>query len=815
MEADIAFARPVLREFTYKVPDEWRRVVEVGTRVRAPLAGQNLNGVVVARRSTPPQSERKLRSLTGVIDPDAPVPPDLLALTRWVSEYYLCSWGEALGAAVGGTSVPGTMVYRLRRLDSARDRASSHSPTPSERRILENLTTTRGTSIAQLRRCDLTRRSLVAGLKRLEERGLIQSEWRVPRPPIPQDASLLQLRPERAVEVSEEARQFFTERESGFEGQNWSQAAEHFPGGPNALRALMAEGIVEWEPVPNALGAFGGARPPAEPGVESFDNNQLDAFVQLQRLLDERKFATALLWGPTGSGKTAVYCAAIRHAWEQGRNALFLVPEISLAAPMIARLQATLGEPVGVWHSGLTASQRYWMARKVAQGRCRLLVGARSAIFAPIPDLGLIVVDEEHAESYKQSDPAPRYHARDVAVVRSRLCAAVCLLGSATPSCESHQNAKDGRYLLLPLVRRAAGRVMPLVRLVDLSGRQKSERDSWITAELSEALVKTVRKNEKAIVFLNRRGYATMVACKGCGHSATCPDCSLTLTYHANDQSFRCHFCTYRIPAWTRCPKCGHAEFFYRGAGTQKIEEKLTALDPGIRLARLDSDVAARRGAAETVLAGFAGDQYNLLVGTQMVAKGLDVAKVGLVGVIWADQHMAFPDFRAEERTFQLLTQVAGRAGRGAGASGIGEVIVQTFRPDHELIELAAAQNVALFFERELPRRQALLYPPFSHLILLSFTAADPHKARGAAQGFAAWFSELIPESRNASGRILGPAPAAVPRQAGKHVFHVLIKALAVKKVWKSVAAFREENDRHLRGEKVSLSIDVDPTDFW
>jgi primosomal protein N' (replication factor Y) len=455
------------------------------------------------------------------------------------------------------------------------------------------------------------------------------------------------------------------------------------------------------------------------------------------------------------------------------------------------------------------------MARKVAQGHYRLLVGARSAIFAPIPNLGLIVVDEEHAESYKQSDPAPRYHARDVAVVRARQCNAVCLLGSATPSCESYQNACDGRYTLLTLKRRAKGRFMPLVRIVDLSVHNCTDRDSWITDELAEALVKTIRAGDKAIVFLNRRGYATMVACKECGHAATCPDCSLTLTYHAKDRSYQCHLCTYRIPAWERCPKCNSANFLFRGAGTQKIEEKLASLDSSVRLARLDSDISAKRGAAEAILAGFAADEFNLLVGTQMVAKGLDVAKVGLVGVIWADQHMAFPDFRAEERTFQLLTQVAGRAGRGAGAAGRGEVIVQTFRPDHELIELAAAQNAGLFFERELPSRKALLYPPFSHLVLLSFAASDASKARGAAQSFAAYWNDPARQVRNPAGRILGPAPAAVPKRAGRHVFHVLVKAMAVKKIWHIIYSFRTESDPLLRRDGVILTLDVDPTDFW
>lgn len=810
---DVAFPRPVRREFTYKVPDEWRDTVQAGTRVHAPLAGKDTTGVVVALRDGPPPGGGKILPLSGVIDPEWPVPADLLALTRWMSEYYMCSWGEALGAAAGGVSAPGTIAFRLKRLDSSQAQPASRALTPTERRILEHLSASRSTTLAQLNKSGISRGPLATRLKALEVRGLIESEWRVLRPPIPADAAILGVRADRTSQATKEVIEFFTDSSSA--NLDFTQVARRFPGGRDALRDLMHAEIVAWEPVPEPDRHVAASPISPEPGVAEFGQDQSDAFSALRKLIDQGKFAPALLWGPTGSGKTAVYCAAIRHAWEQGRNALFLVPEISLAAPMIARLRAALGERVGVWHSGLTSAQRYWMARKVAQGYYRLLVGARSAVFAPIPDLGLIVVDEEHAESYKQSDPAPRYHARDIAVVRARQCRAVCLLGSATPSCESYQNATDGRYTLLTLKRRATGRFMPLVRLVDLSGHHRTDRDSWITGELSQALVKTIRAGDKAIVFLNRRGYATMVACKACGHAATCPDCSLTLTYHAKDRSFRCHICTHRIAAWERCPKCGSPDFLFRGAGTQKIEENLAALDPAISLARLDSDVSAKRGAAEAILAGFAGDQFNLLVGTQMVAKGLDVAKVGLVGVIWADQHMAFPDFRAEERTFQLLTQVAGRAGRGAGAAGIGEVIVQTYRPDHELIELAAAQNADLFFKRELPRRKGLLYPPFSHLVLLSFAAADPAKARGAAQNFANFWNDPARGVKITAGRMLGPAPAAVPRRAGRHVFHVLVKAMAVKKIWQLIDSYRVENDPLLRRGGVNLTVDVDPTDFW
>jgi primosomal protein N' (replication factor Y) len=811
---DVAFPRPVRTEFTYAVPQDLQPFVRRGTRVRAALSGQVLAGVVVAVGVVPDPAHRRIAPLAGVIDPEIVVPSELLELTRWVAEYYMCSWGEALGAASGGTLPSGEMAYRRQQLDWSSADSAVVGLTPTERRVLGQLAASKSTKQSELLRRGLNRRSLYGAIKRLQERGLVRAEWKARHPAIPREAVVIGLDLARRAEVSPETERYFIDNAATLSGKRWSTVADGCPGGRSRLRVLMHDEVITWEPLPATGGRFGGTAVAAEPGTERLHDDQKQACEHIRRLLDQRKPHNVLLWGPTGSGKTAVYCDAIRHAWSLGRSVLFLVPEISLAPPMIARLEATLGGPIGVWHSGLTGSQRYWIARKVAQGRYRILVGARSAIFAPIPDCGLIIVDEEHSESYKQSDPAPRYHARDVAAVRARLSDAVCVLGSATPSCESYHNAISEKYALLRLVRRPAGRVMPLVRVVDLAKRRRTEEHSWITPRLGEALVATIRNGRKAIVFLNRRGYATMVVCRDCGHYASCPDCRLTLTYHAKDQTFRCHICANAQPAWETCPKCRGTDFFLRGVGTQRIEEHLAALDNAIRLARLDADVAAQRGAAEEILSGFAGDKYNLLIGTQMVSKGLDVARVGLVGVIWADQHMAFPDFRAEEKTFQLLTQVAGRAGRGDSRLGLGEVIVQTFQPDHELIELAAGQNAELFFQRELPRRQSLDYPPFSHLVLLSFTAGDAAAARRAARDFSEYWSVESRKSAGAPGRLLGPAPAAIPQREGRYSVHVLIKSRATKKVRQIIDSFREAMETQYRRQEISVIIDVDPSDF-
>jgi primosomal protein N' (replication factor Y) (superfamily II helicase) len=806
----VAFPLPLRREFIYCVPPEWEEVVHPGTRVEAILGGRKRSGVVVSCPVDRDVSGTGVRPLTGVLDLDLSIPPDVLSLARWVADYYLCAWGEALGAGLGPSLAPAKILFRQRSLDQETGRDSRLRLTPADRRILQRLSQSKPTSRASLARLGLRPRAVNNSLKSLIRRNLVVAEWKTTLPPLPKDAVITGLNEDADPSLPPQVRDFFGRIGSTPAGRTWIEVARQFPGGQRALRALMLDGTVLWEPVPPAS-MQGVPKPIAEPEPSRFDDDQLAALDTLRGLLDSRRFASALLWGPTGSGKTAVYCSAIRHTWSLGRNVLFLVPEIGLAGQMINRLETTLGESVGVWHSGLTPAQRYWMARLVARGRYRLVIGARSAVFAPIPDLGLIIVDEEHGESFKQSDPAPRYHARDVAVVRARITHAVCLLGSATPSCESYHNAQTGKYTMLRLKKRVQGRSMPLVRLVDLSKRPLSGPDGWITPELKEALQETLRTGRKAIVFLNRRGYSTVVACKSCGFFLVCPRCDLTLTYHASTRQFRCHFCDHTVPAYESCPKCHGTEFLFRGVGTQKIEETLSQLDAPVSLARLDADIASRRGAAGEILHGFAGEKYNLLVGTQMVAKGLDVAEVGLVGVVWADQQMAFPDFRAEEKTFQLLTQVAGRAGRGEASLGGGEVLVQTFRPAHDLIELAAAQDALSFFARELPRRRALGYPPFSHLILLAFTSPSLTAARAGAMSFDAHWRA----SGSSFGRLLGPAPAAVPRRAGNHIVHVLLKIRSMKSTGAVIIQYLDQNAATLRKSKVNLSIDVDPVDFW
>lgn len=752
--AALAFNIPVRKQFTYIVPEDWPGGLQVGDRVIAPLSGRDATGIVVKiERASDP-----LAGLKSIQRPAAGyrIPANLLQLTRWTADYYLCSWGEALAAAAGPSPSTAKLGYRLKRLDWNTGKDKIERLAAVDQGLLNALSSRRFITLETILKNTQRKRTAVLGtIHHLIEKGWIESEWRMTIPALAGQEPALSLRD------------------------------------PD-----LHSGTVN-----------------PEPALEQFDDEQKAVWDELSVLLSQPNGQTALLWGPTGSGKTAIYTQAIRQVWSQGRNAIFLVPEIGLASQMIRRLESSLGETAAVWHSGMSASARFWMAQHIFSGKYRLVVGARSAIFAPIPNLGLIIVDEEHADSYKQADPSPRYHARDLAVVRAKLDHALCVLGSATPSCESIHNARAGKYGLLRLTRRIKGRSMPVVRVVDLRHRAGHSDAAWITNDLNAALVRTIESGRKAIVFLNRRGHSTLVSCRHCGHTETCPDCGLALTYHASDRTYRCHICAKSKNALDECPSCHGTDFLLKGVGTQKIEEVLAAISPQVRLTRLDADIAAKVGAAADTLDGFAGAKYNLLVGTQMVTKGLDVADIGAVGVIWADQQMALPDFRAEERTFQLLTQVSGRAGRGQNHHHPGEVIVQTFHPDHELIALAAAQDAESFYERELPRRKQLGYPPFTRLILLAFSAESAQAPMESALAFAAFWNTALKEPRNL-GKLLGPSPALIPRRAKRHYVNALIKTTNIRAAANALDNYRAQNEAILRRRRVTLTIDVDPVDF-
>lgn len=476
-----------------------------------------------------------------------------------------------------------------------------------------------------------------------------------------------------------------------------------------------------------------------------------------------------LLRGVTNSGKTEVYLQAIAKVLAIGKSAIVLVPEISLTPQTVSRFRARFGDELSILHSGLSDGERFDEWFRILRGEAKIVVGARSALFAPLPNLGLIVVDEEHEASYKQSE-APRYSARDVAVVRGKMENALVVLGSATPAGESIYNARTGKYHLVELRSQAKNQEPPLIRIIDQRayGPPEPGRSTFFSPPLIDAVKQRLERHEQVILFLNRRGYARVMLCDQCGFEARCPDCSVSYTYSKLRQSLECHFCGGTIAAPEICPQCGDPKIRFSGVGTEKVEAAAHAVFGPARIARMDSDTMRSAEDYEDTLGKFKRGDIDILIGTQMIAKGLHFPGVTLVGVIHADASLAMPDFRAEERTFQLLTQVAGRAGRGEVR---GEVLIQTCKPENETILCAAEQDFEGFVEYDMEAREVMKYPPFSHLILVHFRGEDETEVRVFASGF----TEELQRAAGEGVRIQGPAPAPVDRIKGKYRFMTMI----------------------------------------
>jgi primosomal protein N' (replication factor Y) (superfamily II helicase) len=519
---------------------------------------------------------------------------------------------------------------------------------------------------------------------------------------------------------------------------------------------------------------------------------------------------TFLLHGVTGSGKTEVYLQAIAHALRQGKGAIVLVPEISLTPQTVERFKARfcsgpLQTMVAVLHSHLSTGERHDEWHKIRQGRARIVVGARSAVFAPVEPLGLIIVDEEHEHSYKQEE-APRYHARDLAVIRGRLERAVVVLGSATPALESYYNAVHGKYALLELPLRADEKTMPLVRVIDMRQEARKEKGTPILSQkLRDEIMNRLERKEQVMLFLNRRGYASSLQCPLCGFVAQCPNCSVALTYHRGDQRLLCHICGYATSAPKQCPetKCRNPAIRYAGLGTERVEETLIKLFPRAQIRRMDSDTLKRKEDYRRILGDFRTGRIDILLGTQMIAKGLHFPNVTLVGIIYADLSLHQPDFRAGERTFQLLTQVAGRSGRGDVE---GEVVVQAFSPFHPAIQYSRRHDFLGFYDQEIEFREQLKYPPFSRVALLTLKGRNEEKVRFSAEHLRKELERQLSAISNLV--IAGPAPAPLLRAETYYRHQIMLRARHMPPLSRALGKLVEELSLP---DDVTLTVDVDP----
>ena len=778
--------------FTYRLREG---AIEPGRRVLVPLGRRTATGVVLG----PAGSVRgELRDVLRVLDDEPLLPPDVLRLARWAAAHYLAP----LGLAVRTALPPG---IDLREELSALLTPEGEALLEGEQRTLLPAGREAATRTRQLLRAVQEGRALrTAQLRALAKRGLVALSASEPRPRVqaPQvelAAAVPDARPPARSPRQAEVLAWLLARDPA--GVPVEELVAAFPGARAHLRKLAARRLVSLRKEPAGAAPIADAPWGTLPARETAA--QSAALAELRAALVSRRYAPFLLDGVTGSGKTHVYMEAIACARAQRRGALALVPEIALTPQLAGRFRARFGEDVAVLHSGLTERERLSDWHRVRGGAAGVVVGARSAVFAPVRDLGIVVVDEEHEPSYKQEDRL-RYHARDLALVRARDAGAVAVLGSATPSLETLRRAREGRLSTLRLPERVDGRALPAVEIVDRKTTLRGPGDpSLLTPALADALRRTAARGEQAILFLNKRGHVRSLLCRSCGAALGCPNCSVALVLHrASGTALRCHLCGHEeLPR--PCAACGSDDLFPLSAGTERVEEELRALLPRARIARLDRDSAGGPGKAASVLARFARRELDVLVGTQMVAKGHDFPGVTLVGALDADGPLHLPDYRAAERCVQLLAQVAGRAGRGEQP---GRVLLQAFRTAEPAVAAAAAHDYHGFARAELARREALCFPPYARLCALRLQGNVEARVQAAAERLAGRARELQ-RSRGGEVDVLGPAPAPIARLRGKHRYQLLLRAREHGPIHRLCRALFEVP----LPSGVELAADVDP----
>ena len=747
---EVAVARTFLGTLAYSIPASLVGAVEPGVRVRVPLGGKTVVGVVdrLGLRADRARKPR-LRELRGVLDEGPVIDAALLDLCRWIADYYVAPLGVVLRTALP----PGALGARAAR---------GGSPGPRTERVLR----------------------LVRELRTLSER-------------------------DRAFGRAKRQRELYETLESVGGQAGVGHLMKQLGFSRAVLNGLVERRLAEIVEREVERDPFAG---PVEAEARfTLTPDQLQVLGDLERL--DAPGRVALLRGVTGSGKTAIYLEVLERQLRLGRSGIVLVPEIALTPQTVQRFRARFGNEVTVLHSGLSDGERFDAWRSLREGKKRIAIGPRSAVFAPVRNLGAIIVDEEHESSYKQSD-VPRYHARSVAIMRARLEGALCVLGSATPALESWENARTGRYHLLELEERVTGHGLPSVELVDL--RAEGGEDAEVrppdagprifSTRLREAVARRLDRGEQTILFLNRRGYASFAECAACGHVWSCGACSVTLTYHRRRSQLVCHHCGSTSPLPSGCGECGGPAPRYTGVGTEQVERRVSELFPQAAIARMDLDTTGSKWAHVEILEAFRRREVDILLGTQMIAKGLDFPQVTLVGVINADVGLHLPDFRASERTFQLLEQVAGRAGRGDEP---GEVLVQTSRPGHYALAAAARHDYVGFAERELGDREEPGYPPHRRLANLVVSGKAESRVIDVAEELSEWTRRLIGDRRLAGIEVIGPAPCSIDRLRERWRWHFLVKADRAATLG-GVLRFLGEQ-RGQPGSGLRLEIDRDP----
>ncbi|MBV8073003.1 MAG: primosomal protein N' [Acidobacteriaceae bacterium] len=794
---DVALPVPVDRLFTYQLSLPLRGRVKTGCRVLVPFGGRKLAGVVVRLHGDAAGEET--RPVMALIDDEPVLDRELLSLGNWIAEYYCAPIGE--------------VIKSMLPLAGETRRGTRYSLTEGGRSIARQLVidTATDASVQLLGMLERQPRSAeylsakVAGakpvLQQLIKRGWVVAEkTEEERDPLRAAAGRLQAEflrrsaPELKLNKTERELLAFLELHPG--PHNLAELAGKLKRASEAGRSLARRELIRLAPE--------GWRAPAgyERPVPVLNAHQQQAFTEIKQALEAGQFKAFLLQGVTGSGKTEVYLRCIEAALAMGKNALLLVPEIALTPAVAGQFFHRFGGQVAILHSAFGDTERAEQWRRIRNAQTRVVIGTRSAVFAPVADLGLIIVDEEHEGGYKQQE-TPRYHGRDVALVRARERQAVAVLGSATPSIESRWNAEQGKYTRLLLPERIAQRPMPQVRIVDMRVEfLETKRQATFSRALLEDMELRLQRGEQTMLLLNRRGFSSFMICRACGERMLCANCSVVLTHHRRDRRMLCHYCGYAEKIPSSCPKCGSDYIQFLGTGSERVEDEIHQHVPVARVARLDRDTATAKGAFENILHAFRDGDMDILVGTQMIAKGHDIPNVTLVGVVLADIGLSIPDFRSAERTFQLLTQAAGRAGRGDTP---GHVVIQTLNPEHYAVRYAAEQDYEAFYKKEVEFRKWLRYPPFAACANVLLRAGKQENALRIASeiGFI-----LNPPPEGV--RVIGPAEAPVLRLKNEFRYQILLKA-AKRSALRDVVRKLRKYSADEGWKPAAMTIDIDP----
>lgn len=810
---EVVLPLSIAKTYTYRVPFEWNQKIKVGVRVIVQFGKNKVYSAIVKDISKEAPGKYEAKYILEVVDEDAIVNERQLTLWQWMSDYYMCQLGEVMQAALPAAL---KMASETKIIASENPDLDRSILSDKAYMVLEALDIAGELRVADVIKI-LGQKSVFPLLRSLFEQGFVLISEEIKEKYKPKTKAFLHIAAEYSdsegkrllldglnkAPKQQDAVLAFLQLVKTRTDITRQELMEVAACGSGAITALIDKGVFEVRE--KVVSRFEGTDLQMTKEFE-FSEQQRDAFEKIDSCFEGKD--VVLLHGVTASGKTQIYIRLIEKILEEGKNALYLLPEIALTAQITARLKLHFGNQLGVYHSKFNDNERAEVWHKVLKNEFRVIIGARSSVFLPFQDLGLIIVDEEHETSYKQFDPAPRYHARDTAIYLGHLHLAKVLLGSATPSVESYYNSKAGKYGLVQLLKRYGEAQLPEIEIVNIPEEsRKNKMHSYFSEILLDGIKEAVARKEQVILFQNRRGHTPFVQCNTCGYVAKCVNCDVSLTYHKTSHLLHCHYCGHSETPINVCPACGMPHMESKGFGTERVEEELEILMPELRIGRLDLDSTRGKYGFDKIINAFDDHEYDILIGTQMVAKGLDFGRVSLIGIIDADTIINFPDFRAYERAFSLFSQVAGRAGR---RDVLGKVVIQTYTPDHRVIEQVVQHDYEGMFMKEVTERKNFLYPPFYRMIRLDVKHPDQQQTLDSAQKLASLLRQHL------GSRVLGPEPPLVSRVRNNYIQTIVLKieragGVSIVKIKELIRAAILSFELDKLNAGVRIQLDIDP----